>query len=110
MLGLEIEVMVIGIRRKPDLLYLGGLALGLHLLLFLLLLVKEFIVIDDLTNGWVRIGRDLDQVQLLLLRHLDRFLYRVNADLYIVADQSYLWYPDHMVGTMLLLLLFSETW
>src|SRR5580704_1788957 len=110
MLGLEIEIMVIRIRRKPDLLDLGGLALGLHLLFLSLLLVKEFIVIDDLTDRRGGVWRDLDEVEGLILRHLHGFLDGVNAYRYIVAYQSYLWHPDHMVGTMFLLLLFSKTW
>src|SRR5581483_6002592 len=110
MLSLEIEVMVIRIGSKANLLDLGGLALSLLLLFLFLLFVKEFIIIDDLTNGGIRSGGDLDKIELLLLRHLDRLLHRINADGYVIADQSYLRHPDHMVGTMFLLLFFSKTW
>src|SRR5687768_8651594 len=51
MLAFKIKVVVIGSRRKPDLLYLRHLGLGLHFLFLLLLLVKELVVINDLANG-----------------------------------------------------------
>src|SRR5882724_4878507 len=109
-LRFEVEIMIVRIQREADLFYFGGLALGLHFLFLFLLLVKEFIVIDDLTYWRVCIGRDLDEVKPLFLRHLQRFLDRINAYFYIFSYQPDLGNPDHVIGTMFLLLFFSETW
>ena len=71
MLELELEVMLIGVGPEADLLddHLGGV--GFHLLGLLLLLIGEFLVIEDLANGGIRLGADLHQIQLQLIRHLE---------------------------------------
>src|SRR6185503_2845998 len=87
MLGLEVEIMVIRIGSKPDLFYFRSLAFRLHFLFLLLLLVKELVIINDLTYWRVCIGRYLYQVELLLLRHFQRLLYRIHPNFYIVSNQ-----------------------
>jgi hypothetical protein len=53
----------------------------LGLALLLLLLVQEFPVVHDAADGRLRGGRDLNQVQILLAGHLERFERRQDADL-----------------------------
>src|SRR5580765_1682008 len=53
--------------------------LGLALLFFLL--VQEFPVVHDAADGRLRGGRDLNQVQIFLAGHLERFERRQDADL-----------------------------
>lgn len=67
MFGLEIKIVVIGVGCESDLFHLGGLALGLHLLLFFLLIVQKLIVVNDLANRRINIGRDLHQIEPLFL-------------------------------------------
>src|SRR5688572_17268762 len=102
--------MIISSRGEPDFLYFGRFTFGLHLLFFLLLLVKEFIVIDDFTNRWICLWRNFDQIKLLFLRHSQSILYRINTHLYIITYQPHLRYADHLICAVFLLLFFSESW
>ena len=53
MFGFKIKVMIVGARRKADFFYLALLGVGFHFFFLTLLLVQEFIIIDDFTNGRV---------------------------------------------------------
>jgi hypothetical protein len=53
----------------------------LGLALFLFLLVQEFPVVHDAADRRLCSGRDLDQIQIFLARHLERFVRRQNPDL-----------------------------
>lgn len=96
----EIEIMVVGIGCKTDLFHFGNLGLGLHFLFLLLLIVKEFIIIDDLTNGGIGVGGDLHQVELLFLSNFQGFLSGINAHFHIVAYQTNLGYTDEVIDTV----------
>src|SRR5687768_15763529 len=100
MFRLKVKVMIVCIGSKADLFHLRGLALGLHFLRFLLLIVKEFIVIDDLANGGIRTGRNFNEVQLLGLGHFQRFLGRIHANFNILSHQSYLGNAYEMIDAM----------
>ena len=43
------------------------------LLSFFLLFVLELTVVDDLTDRWTRVGRDLDQIKSILVRYSESF-------------------------------------
>jgi hypothetical protein len=53
----------------------------LGLALFLFLLVQEFPVIHDAAHRRLRGGRNLNQIQVLFARHLERFVGGQDADL-----------------------------
>src|SRR5690606_10306016 len=105
----EVEIVIVGIRREANLLYFGNLAFRLHFLFLLLLIVEEFIVVDDLAHGWIHLWRDLNQVKFLVLRHLQCFLQRVDANFYVVANQSHLRGANVLVDPVLGLLAWNET-
>src|SRR5688572_29865378 len=89
--------MVISIGRKANLLHLRGLRLGLHFLFLLLLIVEEFIVIDDLTNRGIGLRGNFNEVKLLGLGHFHCFRGWIHSNRYVVSHQSYLWNPDVMI-------------
>lgn len=62
MLDLKFEVMFVRIGSKPDLLDNGFGGIGLNFLLFLTLIVEEFVEFDDPANGGIGIWGDHDQV------------------------------------------------
>src|SRR5215212_1572447 len=101
--------MIIRIWRKPDLFHLRSFRLRLHFLFFLLLIVKEFIIVNDLANRRICLRRNFYQVQLLFLRHFHCFLCRVNANGYIVSNQSYLWNSDVMINAVFCFSAWSES-
>src|SRR5690349_14987280 len=101
--------MIIRIGCEAYLFHLGGLALGLHFLFLLLLIVKELIVVCDLTNRRICIRGDLHEIKLLRLRNFQRFLGRINTYLYIVSNQPYLGSPDEMIDAMFCFLAGNES-
>jgi hypothetical protein len=62
----KIEIMIVGIRVKR-ISSLQKLWLSLSFLFLLLLIVQEFIIVDNLHTG-IRVGGNFYQVELLLLR------------------------------------------
>lgn len=62
-LEFKIEVVIVGIGAEAYFLDYSLGSLRLDLLLFLLLLVKELVVVDDPHDGRVGLRRDLDQVE-----------------------------------------------
>src|SRR5687768_7861092 len=100
MLGFKIKVMIIGIWSKPDFFYLGRFAFGLHFLFLLLLIVKEFIIINDLANRRIGRWRNFYKIKLLVLCHPQSILCTIHSHFYIFTYKSYLRYPDKIVYAM----------
>ncbi len=86
---LGVEVVRVDVQRKPDLLDVDDLLILLGFLVFLLLFKAELAVVHQLAHRRGRLRCDLDQVQLLLLRHAQRVAGGHDAQLAAVsADQS----------------------
>src|SRR6056297_1962200 len=71
--------MIIRIGPKPYLFHNDLAGLGFYLFLFLFLLVKKLLIINNLTNRWICLWGDLYQVQIHLIRHFQGFRQRINA-------------------------------
>jgi len=69
-LDLRLDVVVVDLRRHPDLFPGDGALLLLRVLGLLLLLVPVLAEVEDLGHGRRRVRRDLDQVPALALRQL----------------------------------------
>lgn len=65
---LEVVIVIVGLGTETDLFDFHLHLFGFQLLLSLLLLVEEFRVVDQSTNGRLRIGADLDEIDSFLLR------------------------------------------
>ena len=91
MAHLEVDVVHAGARADLHLLHTRGPALLARLLCLLLLRVAELAVVHDPADRRVRRGRDLDQVELALLREAKRLLRGDHPELRpIGADDTYL--------------------
>lgn len=98
-LKFESVVVIVGLWTETDFLDDSLDLLCLDFLLFLLLLVKELLVIED--AAYWRVGRwgDFDEVELKLVGQLHGVLDGVDARiLYIVADQTHLRDTDFVVN------------
>ena len=93
--------MVIRIGSKPNFLYFRDFAFSFHLFFLSLLIVKEFVVINNLTNRGIDCRGNFYQVQRLVLCHFQCNLGIKNTGFYIVANQPNLRHPDKMIDTML---------
>src|SRR5258705_4730872 len=96
----EIKIVVISIWSKTNFFYFGRFAFGLHFLFLLLFIVKEFIVVNDLTNRWISCWRNFYQVKLLVLRHTQCSLRIINSWFYIITYKSYLRHSYKIVDAM----------
>src|SRR6185312_3875541 len=110
MFGFKIKIMVISIGREANFFYLRNLAFSLHFFFFLLLFVKKFIIVNYFTNWRIGLRRNFNKVKSLVICYSLRFRNGVNSYFNIIANQTYLRYLYHMVGSVFLLLLFFETW
>ena len=70
-LELEVVIVVVGLRTEANLFDFHLHLFGFQLLLSLLLLVEEFRVVDQSTNGRLRIGADLDRDRLLFVARVE---------------------------------------
>ena len=87
--------------RHPDLLDLYHALILAGFLLALGLLEPELAVIHQLAYGGDSVGRDLDQIQPLLLGHAQRLLRGHEAKLLAgLRDQTDLFIPDLVIGLM----------
>jgi hypothetical protein len=68
--------MIVDTRAKFDFLDLDDLLLLLGFVLFLLFFVFIFSEIKDLANGRIGVGRDLDEIEAGIRRHIERFVAR----------------------------------
>ena len=89
-LEFEIVVVVVGLGPEADLLHDHFRLIGLQFLGFLLLLVKEFLVIVDAAYGGLGLRRDLDQVEFQFVGEFERIADRQNLRLAdVVADHTH---------------------
>ena len=87
--GADVDVVVIGARAQSKLLELDGVLVLFGLPLLLGRLVLEAAVVEELADGRHRVGRDLDQVEILLSCHFERLHGRHDAELRpIFVDES----------------------
>ena len=97
MFDLKLQIMLIRIGSKPDLFHhlFGGIRL--HFLLALLLFVNELAVIYYLTNRWIGLVGNFDEVFLHLFRHSKGIRCRNNALFNITSNQTYMGSSDFAV-------------
>ena len=89
LIDLGVEVVGVDVQGKADLLDLNDLLVLLGFLFALLLLEAVFAVVQDLAHRRLRLGRDLHQIQVLLLRQTQRLPAGHDAQLAAVcADQA----------------------
>lgn len=89
MLHFEVKIMLFSIRTKPDLLNDDLLGLRLDFFLFLLLLVLELGVVNNLANRRICTWGYLHQVQTLFLSKLDSLLNRIYIRFNIFTNNPY---------------------
>ena len=88
-LDLRLDVVVVDLRRHPDLFPDDGLLLLLRVLRLLLFLVAVFPEIEDLRDGRLCVRRDLDEIPALALGKGKRARGRDDAQLRTVgADEA----------------------
>ncbi len=100
-LELEVVIVVVGLRAEANLFDFHLHLLGFQLLLLLLLLVEEFRIIDQSTNGGLRIGADLDEIYSLLLRESKSIASLHNGAFGIVLHDTHFAYTDLFVYAIL---------
>ena len=95
---LEVEIVVVRVGTKTNLL-LGHLGLvGLDFLLLLLLVVQKLLVIQNPADRRIRFWGNLHKVQFLLLSHLDGIIQFDDVGIAnIVTDQTHFGRPDFPV-------------
>ena len=97
-LELELEVVFIGIGAEAYLLDDDLRGVGLHLLGLLPLLVEVLLVVKDLAHGGIGFGSDLDEVETLLLCHLQSLCEGIDALLGdVFPDKTHLGSGDLLV-------------
>ena len=100
MAELETVVMVVCLRSKADLLERRLDLIGFLLLSLLLLLVKKLLVVQNLTDRRICIGRNLHEIKLLLLRHTASLLDGVDPLLHVVPYDTHLTSMDLLIDTI----------
>lgn len=88
MFELEVIVMIVGLRTETDLFHLLLLLVSFRLLLLFLLRIEELLVVNNSADRRIGRRRYLDQVEVLLISNMHCLLKRVDALLYIVADEA----------------------
>src|SRR5690606_12993201 len=95
---LHAEIVVVRLRAHLDLFDLDDRLLALGLALALALLVLELAEVEDLTDGGLSLGVDLDQVETSLLGALQRLGCGEHAQVgAILGHDQYLGHADSMV-------------
>lgn len=96
-LEFELEIMIVGIRAKANLLnqILGGM--GLDFFFLFLFLVLEFAVISDSANGRGRGLRDKDQVKAQPFGNLQGFGQGIDPLFHIFTDQANLFRSNVLI-------------
>src|SRR5687768_14390431 len=92
--------MIIRVGSETNFFHLRDFGFRFHFLFLLLLVVKEFIIIDDLTYGRICLWRYFNQVKRLLLCDLQCFLHWIYSNCYIIANKSHLGNTNKMIDTM----------
>ena len=104
MFELEVIVMIVGLRTETDLFDFLLLLVLLCLFLLFLLRVEEFLVVNNSAYRRVRGSSYLDQVEVLLIGDMHRLLKRVDALLYVFANEANLGHTfDLVVNTVRIL-------
>ena len=94
--------MVCDLRAELDLAHVDLLLVLAGLLGLLLLLVLVLRVVEEASYGRARVRGDLDQVEVAVLRHLERLLGVDDADLLaVLVDQANLAHADALVDPSL---------
>src|SRR6186713_975634 len=96
----EVEIVVISIWSKTNFFYFGRFAFGLHFFFLLLLIVQEFIVVNDLTNGRVSSWRNFYQVKLLVLCDTQCILCVIHSHFNIFTYKPYLRHSYKIIDAM----------
>ena len=96
-LELEVVVVIIGLRAETDLLHLLLLLVRLRFLLLLFLRIEELLVVNHPAYRRIRRRSYLDQVEVLFVGYTHSLLERVDALLYIVADEANLGHTFDLV-------------
>src|SRR6185312_6576319 len=102
--------MIISVRGKANFFYFRNFAFCLHIFFTFLLFIKKLVVVNYFTNGRISLRRNFYQVKSLFVCNSLCFCSRINSYFNIFANQSYLRYSDHLIGTVFLLLFFFKTW
>jgi len=103
-LQLGVEVAHVDTGRHPDLLDLHHVLVLSGFLLALALLETELSVVHQLAHRGIRLGRDLDQIQTLLISDLQSLSGSHDAQLLALgADQSHLFVANVLIQFMHLL-------
>src|SRR6267378_4387290 len=100
MLHLEVEVVLIGIGAKTNLLQDRLLGIGLDFLLLFLLLVLKLGVVYDLAHRRIGVGGNFHQVQSLLLSHLDGYRRWVHIYFDIFAYHAHAGCDNPLIDTI----------
>src|SRR5579863_6784993 len=96
---LGLVVVVVHIDAELDLFDRDRLLVLLGFALFLFLLIQILPVVHDAAHGWLRSGRNLNQVQIFGPGHLERFEWRQDSDLRpFVVNHADFARPDAIVG------------
>lgn len=96
----EVEVVLTNLGTKADFLNhnLGGVSL--HLFLFLFLLIEKLLILNDFAYWRIRVGRDLNQIQTLIVSYLQCVADTENLWLHAFANQANHGGSDTIVNTM----------
>jgi hypothetical protein len=103
-LDLEVEVVIVGIGTKPDLLHDHLGRFGFSFLFLFLLFVEEFLIIHHLTNGGIGIGYNFYQVELLFLGNFPCFFKWIDIRFNILSNEPYLGSGNIFIDIMLIFL------
>ena len=90
MFEFEVVIMVVRLRSETDFLDLLLFLVCLRLFLLFLLCVEELLVVNNTADRRVGSRCNLDEVEVLLIRHSHGLLKRVDALLYVVAYEAHL--------------------
>ena len=105
MLEFELEVVLVGVGTETDLLDDDLRRIGLHLFRFLLLLIEILLVIQNLADGRIRLGADLNKVEFEFVGQGLGLGDRVNPLLRdVLSYETYLLGSDLSVDTELVLI------
>src|SRR6056297_3604136 len=93
--------MLICIWAKTNFLQNYFLRFGLHFLLLFLLLIKELLIVNDLTNWWVCFWGDLNKIEFHIVCNFYSFRNSHDSGIVnVVAYQSYRIGSNLLIGPM----------
>ena len=104
-LELELEVVLVGLGSETYLLYHHLRCICLLHLGLLALLILELLIVNNLANGGIGVGRNLDQIQFLSFSHVQSFPQRVDALFNIISHYAHLGCGDFLIDAVPVLVL-----